>query len=492
MKTKFIIITILLLCSVLNAQPVRLRLPVQINMPNFNHFAPSVSADGMTMLFSTDNHHINDENRVLMKISYNKGGGENWGTPEELEIVNKSGILNLYGGHSISADGNTIYFTSKKTGGVGGFDIWFTIKKEGKWSVPQNLGKPVNSDVAEGYPSLSPDGKILYFLRCATMSNANCDNCKLYMAEHKGQGFFKEPVEMPAHINASSVMAPRIAKDGKTLTFSSKRPDSKGGYDLYLSRKNGNQWSEPENMDFLNTIEDEKYADFTPQGESIIYSNSWNGYLTIFKAKTPANFQPSRVLLLTGTASTTSKQPIAGYLQISDNSTGQPISISRIDVNGKFTAVLPMGKAYDVAVTSGNNLFFWSQTFDVTQETKSRKEDLEALLPTLEKGTVYHGNKTLFDSTTYRLLPGATLECKRLAKLFQSHAEWKINILIYPSGISNNAPSNPISAYEKMKTALLDELSKTGLPTEQMVFSNGFQTTEEENNYSGWGWMILE
>ena len=492
MRIQYISILLLPLCTQLYAQPVRLKLPVQINMPNFNHFAPSISADGMTMIFSTDNHHITDENRLLMKISYNKGGGENWGTPEEVEIVNKSGILNLYGAHSISADGNTIYFTSKKIGGVGGFDIWFTDKKEGKWTIPQNLGKPVNSAGAEGYPSLSPDGKFLYFVRCATMANAGCDQCKLYVAEHKGQELFKEPIEMPAHINAFSVMAPRIAKDGKTLTFSSKRTDSKGGYDLYMTRKNGLQWSEPKNMDFLNTADDEKYADFTPQGESVVYSNLWNGYLNIFKAKTPANFQPSRVLLLTGTATISPKQPTNGYLQISDNITGQPISISRIDLDGKFTAVLPVGIAYDVAVTSGNELFFWSQTYDTRQETKSRKEEIEATLPKPEIETLYHGNKALYDSTNYQLLPGASLECKRLSKLFQAHPEWKINMVIFPLGICENAPIDPVSAYEKMKTALQEELAKTGLATEQLVFTNGFQTADEENNYSGWGWMILE
>ncbi len=471
------------------AQPVRLKFPRQINIPNYNHYAPSISADGLTMLFASD-YFVTDGNKVDLKVAYNKGG-ENWSSGEEVTMINKSGPLNLYGAHCISSDANTIYFTSKKTGGVGGFDIWLTEKKGGSWSVPQNLGKPINTEEMEGFPSESSDGKYLFFVRCQTMSNQGCEDCKLLMAEHKGQGIFKEPITVSEKFAKTSILAPKIAKDGNTLIFSAKQTGGKGGYDMYISRKTGGNWSEPKNMDFLNTPDDDKYADFTSQGDAIIYSSYTDGFLTLYKAKVAEEFQPSKILLVTGKALKAPNQATNGYLQISDNTSGAPISISRIDVDGKFSAVLPVGNAYDVAVTSGNENFFWSTTFDASKLSKSRKEDAEALVLNLKKGELFHSNKAIFDSTNFQFLNGASLEIKRLSKVISSHPDWKFEIVLYLAGISNNPPSEPETAFEQMKTTMLAGLAKAGITAEKITVSNGNSSAEEANNYSGWALKIL-
>ena len=178
MKHNFSILLLLMILAIsVKSQPVRLKLPRQINVPNYNNYAPSLTANGLTMIYCSD-YYVTEGNSVDMKITNSKGL-DNWGSGEDVTAVNKSGTLNQYGAHCISADGNKIYFTSRKAGGVGGFDIWVTEKKGGVWATAQNLGKPVNGSASDGYPSLSADGKSLYFLRCATMANSGCQNCKL-------------------------------------------------------------------------------------------------------------------------------------------------------------------------------------------------------------------------------------------------------------------------------------------------------------------------
>ncbi|MBN1115596.1 MAG: PD40 domain-containing protein [Bacteroidales bacterium] len=61
----------------------------------------------------------------------------------------------------ISKDGKTLYFSSNMLGGYGGFDIYYTIKTESGWDLPQNMGPTVNSFLNEGYPFLTDD--FLYF-----------------------------------------------------------------------------------------------------------------------------------------------------------------------------------------------------------------------------------------------------------------------------------------------------------------------------------------
>jgi len=64
---------------------------------------------------------------------------------------------------AIAPDESFIIFTSLTRKGYGGADLWVSFNEEGKWSEPVNLGKSINSFDKEGQPSLSPDGKKLYF-----------------------------------------------------------------------------------------------------------------------------------------------------------------------------------------------------------------------------------------------------------------------------------------------------------------------------------------
>jgi len=63
----------------------------------------------------------------------------------------------------VTRDGNTVYFTSDRKGGQGGYDIWVSTIINGRWSDPINLGPNVNTPFDEATPFLSPDEKYLFF-----------------------------------------------------------------------------------------------------------------------------------------------------------------------------------------------------------------------------------------------------------------------------------------------------------------------------------------
>jgi hypothetical protein len=65
---------------------------------------------------------------------------------------------------SISPDGRTLYFSSNRPGGLGGFDIYRTkVLPNGEWGEAYNLGPDVNSAYDEDFPNISLDGYTLYF-----------------------------------------------------------------------------------------------------------------------------------------------------------------------------------------------------------------------------------------------------------------------------------------------------------------------------------------
>jgi hypothetical protein len=67
---------------------------------------------------------------------------------------------------SVRRDGRELFFNSRRPGGVGGFDIWVATRDNvhDAWSMPVNLGPPVNAVGAEFHPNLSWDGRTLLFI----------------------------------------------------------------------------------------------------------------------------------------------------------------------------------------------------------------------------------------------------------------------------------------------------------------------------------------
>jgi outer membrane protein OmpA-like peptidoglycan-associated protein/tetratricopeptide (TPR) repeat protein len=135
------------------------------------HDGPAcISADGNTMYFSGESFVENTYERekttkdnlkksqvYLFKATKNGGG---WDHVVALPFNSKE--YNT-GNPSLSKDGKTLYFASNRPGSVGGTDIWkVTINADGTYTEPQNLGTKINTEGEENFPSITDDNK-LYF-----------------------------------------------------------------------------------------------------------------------------------------------------------------------------------------------------------------------------------------------------------------------------------------------------------------------------------------
>lgn len=101
---------------------------------------------------------------------------------------------------SLSADGKELYFSSDMPGGHGGFDIYLSRFQDGKWSKPINLGKGVNSEGNELFPFLSDDNK-LYFASDARPPNVG--GLDIYYSELFDYNWI-DAVALPFPINSSA------------------------------------------------------------------------------------------------------------------------------------------------------------------------------------------------------------------------------------------------------------------------------------------------
>jgi Tol biopolymer transport system component len=159
------------------AQVPKKRLPQNINVPTYSHIFPSLSGDGNQIIFLT-----NYSNSEGFETKYStKNGAESWEDPEVLSSINRPGQDHI-GSFCLSYDGKFVVFASRRTPTIGNFDIFISEKVGNYWTQPKNPGKPLNSPAHEGNPSLSPDGKSIYFTRCESMDNTNKNNCAIFVS----------------------------------------------------------------------------------------------------------------------------------------------------------------------------------------------------------------------------------------------------------------------------------------------------------------------
>lgn len=151
-------------------------------------------------------------------------------------------------------DDQVVLFSSRDLRGYGGYDLYASVKKEGVWSEPKNLGPKVNSRYDEISPYLSFDGSQLYYSsnRSESIGGFDIFYCRyLYEADK-----WSDPENMGIPINAPGDDTHfSLSYDGLTGLLSSDRKNAFGGKDLYIARfkeSRGSHGYVPEVIAFLD------------------------------------------------------------------------------------------------------------------------------------------------------------------------------------------------------------------------------------------------
>jgi len=208
---------------------------------------PSVTADGLSLFFNSQ--RAGGYGHYDIWVSSRQTTADPWGEPVNLgPTINTS---SLDGNTVISADGLTLYFTSDRPGGYGGWDIYVTTRPSvsDPWSTPTNLGPPFSSPGSDHGLSITEDGLSAFF---GTDRPGGFGNGDLYMSRRATiDDPWGEPVNLGSVVNSPSVdVGATVSRDGLSLVFFSNRPGGYGGFDVWATTRSttDDEWGVPVNL----------------------------------------------------------------------------------------------------------------------------------------------------------------------------------------------------------------------------------------------------
>ncbi len=160
-------------------------------------------------------------------------------------------------------------------------DLYYTTVSNGAHSVPLGFSKEVNSKFHEGPVTFYPDGKKMIFTRNnyyqskTGISDEGIVKLKLYTADVSPETGWTNIAEMPFNSDEYSVGHPTLSRDGKRLYFVSDMPGGYGGTDLYVSTYD-TTWSKPTNLGKEINSEGDEMFPFLYDDKLLYFSS--NGY----------------------------------------------------------------------------------------------------------------------------------------------------------------------------------------------------------------------
>jgi Tol biopolymer transport system component len=194
--------------------------------------------------------------------------------PERSEIFSPDFISHRHDVRdmAISPDGNEIYFSL----GFPKFSyavILYTEKTEGSWSELKTAG--FSGRYSDIEPAFSPDGEKMYFASKRPLEgDTEPKDWDVWFVERDNNGEWGLPVNIGDSVNTSgNEFYPSVSREGN-LYFTAQRSDSKGGEDIYFSKKTSNGFSEPVNAgDSINSKYYEFNAYVSPDEDYIIFTS---------------------------------------------------------------------------------------------------------------------------------------------------------------------------------------------------------------------------
>lgn len=390
------------------------------------------------------------------------------GNPESAPF--NDGSVESYGAATLAVDNKEMIFCACKTELVNtsygqqkykNCDLYSTTYQTGDdgkihWTPFINLGPAINSpDGWEGQPSLSADGKTLYY----TAYRPTTRNNDIFVAKRKADGSWGEAVPFD-HVNTDGKdKSPFLHQDSETLYFVSQVSDTRkgvGGLDIFYIRQDENgKWTEPKNIGYpINSEADELGIFVSIDGEIAYYSSSERGDWNIYSFELYEEARPQSVAIVKGDLKDENGEPVKdATIEIAYEGSEEVTEVKVNGDDGKFAAIVKTSKPQDVMVTVKKEGSAFDSKVIAKEEIKEMKKDpknvkiegTELNVKELKVGEAYTINDILYATNSYELNQRSKFILKGFARFLKENPTISVLIQGHTDDVGDDAKNMTLS-----------------------------------------------
>ncbi len=460
----------------------------------YDEYWPTLTADEQMLIFTrlipkdlvdySEDEYIKDDKRLDngqelppemrnvqedFYISYKDNG--QW--TKAVNAGKKINTAGNEGAQTITADGRTMYFTAcNRADGKGRCDIYMSEKIGNEWSVPVNIGAPVNTSHWEAQPSISPDGETLYFISNRPDGVGQKD---IWKSERLPDGRWSKPENLGRKINTpGEEQSPFIHHDNKTLYFSSEGLIGMGGFDLFKTTKNEDgSWSDPVNLGYpINTVYHEVGLIVNAAGDRAFFASDRlsNSGRDLFEFKLYDEIRPNPVSYFKGIvfdADTDTK--LEAQFELINLDKNEIVMEAKSDkVTGEFLVCIPTDNDYALNVSKEGYLFY-SDNFSL----KGIFEITDPFIKDIALNPIKPGEKIIlrnifYATDSYELMDKSIAELDKLTKFLENNPALKIEISGHTDNVGTNAYNLELS--EKRAKSVVNYLTSKGISGDRLTY----------------------
>ena len=464
--------------------------PINIG-PNINseydEYLPAVVADESEIIFTVMRPRDNNTQCAFCQMEEDfyaskRENGE-WKPRYKLDYPINTGYNE--GAQCVSPDGKYLFYTICNTDfGNGSCDLYWSKRIGNRWSRPRNFDAPVCTKFWESQPSIAPDGKTIYFASNRPGGFGKMDIWKTTMTE---EGMFSVPENLGKNINTDGDdSAPFIHADGRTLYFVSDGHPGMGGKDIFFATLTDTGWTRPVNLGYpINTPADEINILINAAGTTAYFSTDKEGGYggqDLYYFALDERLRPTPVTYIKGKVfDENTHEPLHAAIEMIDLNTNEVTTSTFSDpVTGEFLACILTGSNILLNVSHPYYLIH-SENFQIEKNYTELNPYLKNIaLKRPEVGETFVLRNVFFDFDKSTLKKESEVELNKLVDYLTSNKGIKIEI----GGHTDNQGSesyNERLSNDRAK-AVYDYLVNKGIDSKRMSYKGYGMSKPISNN----------
>lgn len=399
------------------------------------------------------------------------------------------------GSATLTVDNKRMFLTicEDNADGYKNCDVFYSDWSYHGWSDPVNVGPGVNGKNSfEGQPTVTPDGKTLYFVSIREDEIGDIDNMDLYVSHLQEDGTWGQAKNLGTTINTKGhEKSPFIHEDSHTLYFSSDGHQGIGNFDIYHTKQDETgAWMKPKNIGFPINTEGADVGFFVAvDGKTAFISTEERddgvGGWDLFSFPLYKEARPEKVLFLKGKLKDENNKRITdATIEFKNMDTKEVTQVDVDTLTGDYVAV--MNFSSDMVMTvKKKDAAFTSRYLSTKDSTLNDVKKVDVEVKKVKVGSAYKLHDIRYATDRYHLNQESINMMGEFAEYLKTNPKMKVAIHGHTDNVGSPADNMKLS--QDRAKAVYDILVKAGVSSSRLSHKGFGETKPLKSNSSAEG-----